>query len=359
MSNFSAAQVISPAIERTKLFLLKPFRLGRFLKLTLVAVLTEGGVSSCNFNSHFPSGKTGGSETPFHFPVVHWPPMQLIVAIAIGIILIVVPISILISYLLIRLRFSYFDCVLHGQDRIGPAWSRYHRAALRYLGLGLCVGLGFWVVLIPIGYAIYQHFRSLFQSIGSSTPPNFADFLPVIGIVIPVVLLLALVGYLVHTFLTCFVLPRMALEDASILESLDDVWNDLRVEPGQFALFILLRIVLSIAASILAFLVLLIPAIILVVIGVIVALILKAVSTTMMMLLGIPAAILAFALILVAGIAIGGTIGTFRRNYAILFYAGRYPPLAMVLWPPPPPAPPSPQPPQWTSGLPPTSVEGV
>ena len=41
MITLSAAQAISPAIERTKQFLFRPFRLGRFLKLTLVALLTD------------------------------------------------------------------------------------------------------------------------------------------------------------------------------------------------------------------------------------------------------------------------------------------------------------------------------
>jgi hypothetical protein len=345
MNNFSAARAISPAVERTKQFLFQPFRLGRFLKLTLVALLTEGGMSSCNFNSHTPSGKTGPMNIPFHWPAIHFPALAAIAGLLVLVTLIAIPIVLVIGYLLIRLRFSYFDCVLYEQDQIAPAWSRYHRQTMRYLGLSVLVGIAFWAILIPIGYNLYQHFKPLFESIGSANPPGFADFLPLLAYILPLFLVLALAGYLVDATMTCFVLPRMAVEDASMRDALQDVWGDLLAEPGQFALFFFLRFLLSIVASILALIVLLIPLIPIAIIGVIVVLVLKAASTTLAIGLGVPLGILAGVFFLLAVIGVSGTIGTFRRNYALLFYAGRYPELAMVLWPPLPPPPlPSQQP---------------
>jgi hypothetical protein len=351
MTNFSATQAISPAIERTRQFLYRPFILGRFLKLTLVALLTEGGISTCNYNSQIPSGKTGGpSSIPFHWPAINFPAFSVILVVTAIVMAIAIPIVLVIGYLLIRLRFSYFDCLLNEQDQIAPAWSRYHRQAMRYLGLSLFIGVAFWIVLIPVGYAIYEHFKLLFQSIGSAHPPGFPEFLPLIAIVGPLVLLLALVGYLVDTAMTCFVLPRMGLEDATIRDALEDVWSDLQAEPGQFALFIFLRFLLSIVASVLTAIVLAIPLIPIVILGVIIAMILKAVSVTLAIALGVPAAILAGVFFLLAVIGVIGTIGTFRRNYALLFYAGRYPELAMALWPPLPPAPFPSQEPGFPSG---------
>lgn len=131
MPAYSAAQVISPAIQRTKWYLFQPFRLGRFLKLALVATLTEGGFSSCNFSTGIPSSHSGsGSHLPFHWPIWHLPAMPILIGLIAAVSVIVIAVWILISYLLIRLRFSYFDCVLRGQDRIGPAWRLYHRQAM-------------------------------------------------------------------------------------------------------------------------------------------------------------------------------------------------------------------------------------
>jgi len=354
MNNFSAARAITPAVERTKRFLFQPFRLGRFLKLTLVALLTEGGMSSCNFNSHIPSGKTGPMNFPFHWPAIHLPTLAAIGGLLALVTLITIPIALVIGYLWIRLRFSYFDCVLYEQDQIAPAWSRYHRQAMRYLGLSLCVGVAFWLVLIPIGYALYQHFKALFQSILGGNPPGFSEFLPLIAVVGPLVLVLALVSYLVETAMTCFVLPRMAIDDAAIRDALEDVWSDLLAEPGQFALFFLLRVLLSWVASIFALILLVIPLIPLAIVGVLIVLALKSASVTLAISLGVPLAILAGVFFLIAAIGVSGTIGTFRRNYALLFYAGRYPELAMALWPPLPPSFPSQEP-----GLPLRPQEGL
>ena len=274
--------------------------------------------------------------------------MPVLIGLAIGFVVIGIPLMALLSYLVIRLRFSFFDCALHMQDQIAPAWRRYHRQAMRYLGLSLLIGLAFWVVMIPVGYALYAHFKPLFASIGSATPPNFFDFLPLIAIAVPLVLLLALVGSLVDTTLNYFVLPRMALEDASIRVGLEEVWADVQAEPGQFALFVLLRFLVSIAATILGMIVLAIPFVVVILIGVVVVLLLKAISTTVAVVLGVPAAVLVLGIFLLAVIGVSGTIGTFRRNYALLFYAGRYPELAVVLsaqlpvQPPTLPPPPSP-----------------
>jgi hypothetical protein len=337
MSSQSAIQVISPAIERTKQFLFKPFRLGRFFKLTLVAALTEGASGGLNLGGNFPSGKTEMPKVPKTMPHIEWPQIQHWLLFGAVALVVVLAISILVSYLLIRLRFSYFDCVLREQDQIGPAWDIYHRQAVRYLGLTLLIGLGFWVALIPIGYAIYEHFKPLFALMVSGQTADLWTFVPLIATVVPVFLLLALIAGLIHLALTCFVLPRMALEDASIGDALSDVWSDVRMEPGQFFVFALFRFLLGIAGSLIGTFLLILPFLVVVGIGVVIVLIAKAVSTALAFVVGIPLAILIIGLFIVAAIGVGGTMGTFQRNYALLFYGGRYPLLGSMLPPPPPP----------------------
>ncbi|HTJ30108.1 MAG TPA: hypothetical protein VL346_06395 [Acidobacteriaceae bacterium] len=356
MSSYSAAQVISPAIQRTRWYLFQPFRLGRFLKLALVAAITEGGgISGCNFGSRVPSSNGGGNASPpfhwptLHWPAMHWPALPVILGVIALVCAIVIPLWLLLSYLFIRLRFSYFDCVLRGQDQIAPAWRRYHRQALRYLGMSLCIGLAFWIVLIPIGYALYRQYAPLFQSLFSGGKPDFAQFVPLILIVIAGVLGLGLAGYLLQTTLSCFVLPRMALQDASIRESLEDVWADIQLEPGQFCLFYLLRALLWIAASFASAIVLIVPFILLGIIGAILIVAMKAVSTAAALAVGIPLGILFVCAFVAASIGVSGTIGTFNRNYALFFYAGRFPGMAAILWPPQPPPPP----PYWAQAAPP------
>ena len=354
MTNYSAAQAISPAIEITKHFLFKPFRWQTFLKLALVAMLTEGGMSSCNFNSSFPSGNTNGQKVPFHWPHLpamhlHWPAMIVVVGVVAAVLLLCIPIYLLVAYLLIRLRFSYFDCLLNRQRLIAPAWRRYHRQALRYLGLNLMIGVAVWIATGGVGVAIYLHFKALFQSLLGGGQPSFSEFLPVIAVAGPFFVLLAIFGGLLDTALSNFVLPRMALDDASIQDSLEDVWIDVKAEPGQFILFVLLKFLLGVVGSICGFIAIFIPMLFLVGIGALFVILLKGISTATALALGIPAALLLVAVLFLAIIALGGTIGTFRRSYAMVFYAGRYPTLGEILQPTPPmPIPPPPA--AWPSG---------
>jgi hypothetical protein len=279
-----------------------------------------------------------------------------LVGLVAAVILITIPIGIFISYLLIRLRFSFFDCVLYGEDKIGPGWRKYHRQALRFLGMKLCVTAAWWLLLIPVGYQVYQHFKPLFHKLFTGEQFTFWDILPLFGTILPIVMIWALGAYLVDTTLGCFALPRMALEDAPIVEALEDVWSDIVAEPGQFALFFLFRVLLSIAATILAGIALFVPMIVVALLGVAIGLLLKAISTTAMVALGIPALIVVVILFIAAGIGLSGTIGTFRRNYALLFYGGRYPQLAALLWPPNAPVP---APAAWKPGYPPNPVTGA
>ena len=351
MNNLSAAQAISPAIEITKHFLFKPFRWKTFLKLTLVAMLTEGGLSSCNFNSSTPSGSSGGGKVPFtmpHWPAMHlhWPALPILLAVVVGILVLLVPLAIFISYLLIRLRFSFFDCVLRRQHLIAPAWRRYHHQAMRYLGLSVLVGAVAWIILGITGYFLYEHFKPLVQSILHGGQPSFSEFLPVIATVAPVFMLLMLGAALIDTAMGNFVLPRMALDDASIPDALEDVWIDVKAEPGQFALFVLLKFLLALVGSILGMIALFIPMVFIVGIGAVVVILLKSVSIGLAVGLGLPAGLLVLALLVMATIGVSGTIGTFRRSYAIAFYAGRYEAMADILQPTQVQTPPMPWPSQ-------------
>ncbi len=333
MINYSALQAVSPAIERTKQFLFQPFRLGRFLKLTLVAALVEGAGSSFNFHSSFPSG--GGSQDPlshpFHIPPIHFPGMVALIGIAIVFAVVVLPIYLLIGYLLIRLRFAFFDCLVRMQDRITPAWRLYHRQAMRYLGMMICVGLAFLALVAGVGYKVYLNFKPLFDSLREGGDRTFSEFLPLIATVVPLALLLTVLGFLVETALRAFILPHMALEDSSIAESFSDVWVNVLEEPGQFALFVLLRGLLSIVAMIAGAIMLILPFLIVAGIGALIVVIFAAISKVAAIIVGVLLGALVLAAFILACIAVAGTIGTFRRSYAIFFYAGRYPPLGALL----------------------------
>jgi hypothetical protein len=47
--------------------------------------------------------------------------------------------------------------------------------------------------------------------------------------------------------------------------------------------------------------------------------------------------VLAFGFAVLAGACLGGPVSTGVREYALMFYGGRYPALGDILYPPPPP----------------------
>jgi len=338
---YSAAEAISPAIARTREFLFKPFRMGRFLKFALVALLTEGGMASCNFGSNLPMGKAGeGGGTPGlpHLPPLphmQWPALAVVIGVVAAVLLVVIPVMILIDYLLIRLRFSFFDCLLFRQDFIGPAWSKYHRQSMRYLGLSVCVSAAFWVVMGAAGYALYTHFQPLFEAISSDHPPTFYDFLPMIGTAILVLMICGLIFVLIQAMLRSFILPRLALEDAEVWDALSDMWHDFEAEPWQYVLFFFLRFLVCLAGSILGVIALVIPFVVAAAIIAVLALVLKGISAVAALAVCIPLGAVALALFFLGWIGLCGMIGTFRRSYALYFYGGRYDALGDLLQPVP------------------------
>src|ERR1700679_1636556 len=132
MQPISAVDAVSPAIERTRQFLFRPFKWSTFLKLGLVAVITEGvgrnSHSSATHEGQAEHGITGISpghmlgRGPFHMAGGGWPlnlSPQSIVVIAAAVLLAFM-VAIFVFYLITRLRFAYFNCLIHNTKEIGP-----------------------------------------------------------------------------------------------------------------------------------------------------------------------------------------------------------------------------------------------
>src|SRR5579863_3186756 len=104
MRAISAVDAISLAVQRTKQFLFRPFSWGTYLKLGLVAIITEGIGSNSRSSSH--SGPTSGNGTGFNPPFNFHP---VWIAAIVAAILLAILLSILVFYLVTRLRFAFFN----------------------------------------------------------------------------------------------------------------------------------------------------------------------------------------------------------------------------------------------------------
>src|ERR1700684_3239381 len=122
MQPISAVDAVTPAIERTKQFLFRPFKWSSFLKLGLVAIITEGvgrNLRSSTSHAGQVAGQGPGTDSPFYTPghvasggwPFHLSPQSVVVIAAA--VLLAFMIAIFVVYLITRLRFAYFNCLIH------------------------------------------------------------------------------------------------------------------------------------------------------------------------------------------------------------------------------------------------------
>jgi len=157
---------------------------------------------------------------------------------------------------------------------------------------------------------------------------------------IPVIVVLVLAGIAIDLVLRDWMMPHYALEDATAGEAWSRAWALLNAEKRQFIAYALLRLILPTIAIAGLFMVLLIP-------GLALAGVLAAVefglhsafadavgaSRIVGILLEAFFGALAFGFTLLASVCLGGPVSTGIREYALIFYGGRYQALGDVLYP--------------------------
>lgn len=348
MPRLSAVDSVTPAIDRTKWIVL-PFRFGTWLVLGLIGLLAGEMSSGGGFNFGFPPSFPGHEKLPptgaGGVPNFHFPPGLLMFLVVVGVMILVFGLAFM--YVVCRFRFILFDTVIHGRADIGRGWSSYARQANRYFVFSVIyafVALGTLALLI--GVPVWHAIQSGVFSGGSEVGPIFA----LIGSILLTLLLLALAGYVVNTMFRDFVATSLAVDNGTLGQAWSAAFQLVRNEPGAFALYLLMKIVLAIVcglitgfAGIVCFFVLLIPA------G-IVALILVAIGTALksmvglgiVIALGVVAFVALMMAMLIVSCVLNAPVAIFFESYRLCFLAGRNPRLEALLWPAlaaqPPPA---------------------
>jgi hypothetical protein len=338
MRAFSAAQALSPAVERTKDLLFRPFRWATFLKLCAVALFTEG--SSGNFNSlrHGARTETGASFEPgsLGFSLEPWH-----ILIIVGIVVTLLVIGLAIFYLQTRLRFALFDCLIHQTTLIAPGWRKYRSQALRFFGLSIMIGIIFSLVSAILLFPFLLKFWHIYHESQLDNQFPASEILSWLMPLLPVILLIAVAAIALDIVLRDFMLPHFAIEDASAGQAWDAAWTRISREKGSFLFYAVLRVVVPIVVTVGIVIVLAIPC--LIVFGVLGSCLSALHSyldqtTALNMAIGslIETALILFvaALALIALISFFGPVSIAVRNYALLFYGGRYQALGDILSPP-------------------------
>ena len=335
MHAISAADAVSLAIQRTKEFLFRPFTWGTYLKLGLVAIITEGIGSNSHSSSH--GGPSTGNGPGFNAPFTFHPEWIAVIAAAI---LLVIVISAVVFYLITRLRFAFFHCLVHNTRELRPGWYLYADIAARFFWLNVVVGLCYLLLVGLIAIPFAGGFWRLFHQIPPGGHPDVASLLILALPLVPIILLLILAAVVIDLILRDWMLPHFALDNATAGQAWDSVWARIKAEKRQFFVYSLLRLILPTLASIGLFFLLAIPGVIL---GGALAMFGYGIhsayagatgsSAIVGILVQVFFGLLGFALVLLAGICFGGPLSTGTREYALIFYGGRYQRLGDTLYP--------------------------
>lgn len=339
MIPLSAPDAIAPALERMRGFLFRPFRLGTFLKLCLVALVTEG------FGEHFRS-----SWQPSHrVSTIHtaeaagaWTPIGGLAWVAgmTALAIAAIIVGFVIFYLITRLRFAYFHCLVYNTREIRPGWRLYRGQATRFFWMNVAVGICFFLVALVVALFFAGGIWQLFRSSGGHPPlgPMLALILPLI----PLIFLFVAAAIAVDLILRDFMLPHYALENATAGQAWAEAWRRIRAEKGAFVGYGLLRVFLPLVAWVGIILILILPMILTVGAVAVIEIGIHAASAHAAgalpaegIALQVVVGIVATALTALVWIGAGGPLNTAVREYALVFYGGRYQALGDRLAPSP------------------------
>jgi hypothetical protein len=341
MPAISAADAISPAIHRTRAFLFRPFSLGTYLKLCLVALLTEGS-SGGGGNFHLPHSshvnRHSHIQTYSAFPHFAFTPERIAAACAIIALLLLV--GLFIAYLITRLRFAWFHCLIHNIREIRPGWHLYREPATRFFWFNVVVGLCFFALMAVLVFPFAAGFIGLFHGMRAGAHPNIGAIFALLLPLIPIILLIVILAIAAKIVLLDLMLPHFALDNATAGQAWAAAWSRIRSEKGAFFVYALLRVLLPIAAAIGLFVVLLIPGIVCIIAVVAVEAGLHAAlgHAALGLFLEVSVGCIAAAIGLLVFIGVYGPLQTAVREYALIFYGNRYRTLGDALYPLPPPA---------------------
>ena len=347
----SAVDTITPAFQHTRHQLLKPFRLGQWVRLALLGLATGelGSSGACRVPSVPQRQPSSSDQLTLSAP--HLPPslshlsVAELVFIATLAILLVVVVMLLFLYLNSICRFILFDSILRRECTLREGWRRWKATGRRFfvwqLLFQIVVMMGLVILVgLPLGLA---YLSGWFRAPKQHLAPLILGGILLFFIAVMFVLL----TLLVHVLAKDFVVPLMALDDLDWSDAWQRFLAMVKAEKGGYAGYIGMKVLLAIAAGIIVGVIGFFIAFIFI-LPVVLAFLIPTIrggpgitwnvyTITVAVVVGI--VMFAFLMSLISLISV--PIVVFFPAYSIYFFAARYPALSLRLYGPPPPLPPT------------------
>jgi flagellar basal body-associated protein FliL len=274
-----ATETLGPAWERMKAMLFRPFNIGTWFTFGFIFTLQScveggggnfnvpggggnGGSSGTHHNSnssddtsnsisHFMmdamssvsgafSNRGGAGDDPFqNFDT------SMIVPIAIGAVILLIPIILIMYWLGARGQMMAIRSVALGYGNIGESWAATQRAGSSLFKFHLVVmGLAA-VAFLPLlgGGGLYAY------SVQKANPDNWEQMLPVVFILIGLLCLIAIPFMILNGLARNFVAPLMWKDGTGARDAWKKFWAVGKNYIGQIVMFFFMRIVFSMLAG--------------------------------------------------------------------------------------------------------------
>jgi hypothetical protein len=247
----SVTEPIAPAYERMKQMLFKPFDLAKWVTIGFCAWLAGLGESGGGGSFHGGNGGShGGNGHPaeefrhFYQQATDYVMANLfwIVPVAIFLMLVVVAVWLLVLWLSSRGKFMFLHCVALDRAEVAEAWCKFAGAANSLFRFRIVLSLIGMVLTLPLLVLIVLAIlRMVLRG-----EPDVAGIMMAIGLGLAFVLV-AVVFAIIRKFMVDFVVPIMFLRGGNCLAAWREFGALLSANAGEFTLYILFQIVLSMA----------------------------------------------------------------------------------------------------------------
>jgi hypothetical protein len=244
----SKIEIMAPfqaAFEWMKAMLFRPFDIGRWLTIAFAAFIAGNlGSSAGNFSR---IGRLGNGDWKYRSSSYgnfsNWDATPWIVAIALGVFLIAMVVSVVWMWISSRGKFIFTDCIVKNRAAIGEPWREYRREGNSYFLFCLLVAFCAFVIVAIAALLVWIcFFRMEADEAGPGT---------VIGVIALIVVgLIWIVFALFFGVVSTFMIPVMYRRRCSAREAFADVSTLIGRNAGPFILFVLFGIALLLGVGV-------------------------------------------------------------------------------------------------------------
>ena len=251
-ARLSAIDAISPAFDRTRRQLFRPFRFAFWARMALVALAAGefyGSSSWSGMQFTLPSSRRRAGYVFLDAVRPHWEYLKRYLPWVILGVLLVFALIVLWIYISSVFRFILFDSVLTDRCVIRQQWREWRSQGMRFFLWRICLTLGTMAGLAILGGAGFL----VAVGTGALKDPRHHIALLVLGGIAAALVLACFVvlAALIALFARDFVVPVMAVENVGVIEGWRRVIALLRLETKAYAGYVLMKIVLVVGCAIL------------------------------------------------------------------------------------------------------------